>query len=368
MNDRPEVDPGRSWAGVGLPDLLARHDLADLPERPFAHDGWSGSTLTMIDRGDRRFILKRTSAGQDWIVRATCDDDLREAWLAWAGVGSEWSASSLGLVGPHLGAARDDTGDGAAILMTDVSAELIAWDRPGDGPTVDGAVLDTVLSAIARLHVVGGQTPELEGAPWCPLPERLGLLTRSAALRYQAAGNPVGARFLAGWDAFDRSAPGPARGLVARLSADPTSLVAALDRLPATLLHGDLKLANVALMPDGVGLIDWQMAMRAPIAVELGWFLVSNAAQLPEVPDTVLARYRAARAALAGDDERAEEGVSSDDWDAQVDLAILVGLLLRGWRKGLDAEAGLILPTGVSAQDDLAWWTERAIAAAVRRL
>ena len=35
---------------------------------------------------------------------------------------------------------------------------------------------------------------------------------------------------------------------------------------------------------------------------------------------------------------------------AGADLAILVGLLLRGWRKGLDAEAGVTLASGVSAQ------------------
>ena len=50
------------------------------------------------------------------------------------------------------------------------------------------------------------------------------------------------------------------------------------------------------------------------------------------------------------------------------DLAILVGLLLRGWRKGYDAEAGITLASGVTARDDLAWWCERAVEAADRLL
>ena len=54
--------------------------------------------------------------------------------------------------------------------------------------------------------------------------------------------------------------------------------------------------------------------------------------------------------------------------EPQDDLAILVGLLLRGWRKGLDAEAGITLASGVSARDDLAWWCERAVEAADRVL
>ncbi len=56
------------------------------------------------------------------------------------------------------------------------------------------------------------------------------------------------------------------------------------------------------------------------------------------------------------------------DWETQVDLAFLVGLLLRGWRKGLDAEAGVLLASGIAAEDDLAWWCERAVEAAGRRL
>ena len=56
------------------------------------------------------------------------------------------------------------------------------------------------------------------------------------------------------------------------------------------------------------------------------------------------------------------------DWAAQVDCAWIVGLLLRGWRKGLDAEAGARLASGVAAADDLAFWCERAVDAASRRL
>jgi hypothetical protein len=95
------------------------------------------------------------------------------------------------------------------------------------------------------------------------------------------------------------------------------------------------------------------MAMVAPVAIELGWFLVSNVSALPLPAGEVLDRYRAQ--AGAGDPR-------SDD------LAILVGLLLRGWRKGADAAAGATLASGVSAMDDLAWWCERAVEAADRLL
>ena len=254
--------------------------------------------------------------------------------------------------------------------MPDLSEELIAWERPGDDPGVPRSLLDSVLTAAARLHFIGRRLPAQGSVPWCPLPERILLLARPTAEGYRDDGNPVGERFLAGWDAFDRQAPAAARDLVRRLAADPQPLVAALGELPSTMLHGDLKLSNVASMPDGIAFIDWQMATFAPIAVELGWFLVSNVAQLPEGPEAILERYRGLAESIAAGrgfgDARLDPGLG--DWAAQVDLAILVGLLLRGWRKGLDAEAGVTLPTGAAAADDLAWWSDRALEAAARRL
>jgi hypothetical protein len=42
--------------------------------------------------------------------------------------------------------------------------------------------------------------------------------------------------------------------------------------------------------------------------------------------------------------------------------------MLRGWRKGLDADAGLVTACGWSAAEDLAWWSAEAVDAAARRL
>ena len=306
--------------------------------------------------------MKRTSWAVDWIARATRDHALREAVLA-----ADPVPLPPGLASAHLGAAADGTS--AAILMPDLSAWLIPWDR-GDGgaAVVDGEALERVLGATAAIHAMPwgellDATPE-DGTwwPWCPVRERVQLLSRPSAARYRAGGLWVGDRFLSGWDAFDRLAPGPARDVVEDLTTDPGPLLAALERLPATGLHGDLKVANVALLPDGrAACIDWQLTTYAPVAVEMGWLLVANVAQLAVAPDAVLEGYRAALEAAGGGD-------LVGDWAAQRDLAILVGLLLRGWRKGLDAAAGVVLPTGVAAGDDLRRWSDEAVAAATRRL
>jgi hypothetical protein len=343
------------WARRTLPELLAEQGLIGVAEAPFPNNGWSGAELTRLVRGDgAAFILKRTSWAMDWIARSTRDHSIREAVVAADPIPFQPPLSSA-----YLGAAIDD--GRAAILMPDLTDELLPWDDTGGAVSVP--TLDRVLEAFAALHALPWAElrarPEGERWPWCPLRERIELLTPEAARRYQAGGLSIGARFLEGWAAFDRLAPPGASELMDRIGRDTARLRAALDRLPSAGLHGDLKLANVALRPDGtVSFIDWQMTMFAPLAVDMGWFLVSNVSQLPLAPGEVFEHYLAS----AGDSP------AVGDPEAQLDLTILVGLLLRGWRKGLDAVAGLTLPTGQPAIDDLRWWSERAMIAASRRL
>jgi hypothetical protein len=333
-----------------LADVLRRHGLAGVREEPFPNDGWSGASLTLLRRGDgKRFVLKRDSLARDWIARATGDGPvLREAWFAANG-----PVLPAPLRASYLGVGVD--GDEVGLLMPDLTGVLFDWDAP-----VSIDALDRVLGGLATLHAHPWlETLRIEEGQWCRLAERVTLICRGSLERPGPARDAVGARILPGWDAFDRLAPGAAREVIASLGADPGPLLSALAALPSTLLHGDLKLANVGIEPDGtIDLVDWQMVTVAPVAVELGWFLVSNVASLPLPPDDVLARYHAAMATRGP--------AASGDWDAQVDSAMLVGLLLRGWRKGADAEAGLTLASGVSAADDLAWWCDRIVTAANR--
>jgi hypothetical protein len=336
---------------MGLPDLasvLAEHGLADSPEEALRHDGWSGARLTRVTRADgKQFVLKRDGLARDWIARATGDRSVvREAQLVAAR-----PAMPPPVRLPHLAAAQD--GDDVVLVMPDLTGTLLTWEAP-----VDEATLDRVLAALAALHAAPWHEQISAGFPWTALDARLLLLTRHAAASYEAEGNHVGERFRLGWDAFDRQAPPAARHLIDELTAAPGPLLAALERLRGAGLHGDLKLGNVGLGEDGTAwLIDWQMTLVAPVAVELGWFLVCNVAGLPVGPDEVLERYR-----------RATGRAADDAWAKERDLALVAGLLLRGWRKGLDAEAGLALPTGSSAAEDLQWWAREAVLAAARRL
>jgi hypothetical protein len=338
------ADPGPGGLEP-LADLLRRHDVDLASEAPFPNDGWSGALMTRFrDGAGHPLILKRDSLARDWIARATADGEVpREAWFAAHRPALPWPVRA-----PYLGAGWDAAAGEAGILMPDRSDVLFDWHR---ALTVDQ--LDRVLAALATLHGHRwGSALEDGAAHWTPWRQRLTLICRPALERPGPARDAVAERLLPGWDAWDRLATPAARAVIDDLAADPQPLLDALAGEPSTLLHGDLKLANVGVAEDGaVELVDWQMVMVAPAAVELGWFLVSNVDGLPLPAPAVLERYWNLRGVPPG---RAD------------DLAILVGLLLRGWRKGLDAEAGIRLGSGVSAADDLAWWCDRAVEAAGR--
>ena len=305
--------------------LLAAHGLTGSDEQPFAHTGFSGATLSRLVRDDgQAFVLKRMSIERDWIMRATDDTACREAAFADAHI-------DLGerIRTPAAGAARD--GDGYALLLHDVTDDLLP----------QGAITDSQLSAIIAGMVSLHAQPAPTALPWCDLTQRLTLLTPATARIAAQYGAPVATDIIDGWRLFDEHATAGAERIIASVIADPAPLIDALERMPTGFLHGDLKFDNIALPPGGrLWLIDWAMTLIAPPAVELGWFLAINSRRLTVPLDDVMSRYADAA------------GMSVKLRSRHDALTVLCGLLLRGWRKALDADAG--------EPAELRWWSERA--------
>lgn len=313
-----------------LADLLAKHGLASVEETPFPHTGFSGAALTRLAREDgASFVLKRMAIDRDWIMRATDDVDCREAAFAAAQVDLGPHAAS-----PAIGAAID--GDEYAALMRDITPDLLPQGA------ITRAQLDRIIGAMAALHRV--PAPVRSSISWCDVRSRLTLLTPAGAAIARSYGAPVARDIIEGWRLFDQHAPPSVRDLIHALFEDPSPLLRALTALPPAFLHGDLKFDNIGIDPGGqVWLIDWAMTLVAPPAVELGWFLAINSRRLPGTLDEVMRRYVDAAAVPMELRER-HDG-----------LTVLCGLLLRGWRKALDADGG--------RPAELAWWCERAEAA-----
>ena len=313
----------------GIAALLDAHGLDGAVETTFAHTGFSGATLTRLVRSDGvSFVLKRMSIERDWIMRATDDLACREAAFADASINLGDAVRT-----PAIGAAHD--GDGYALLMRDITTDLLP------AGVISATQLDAVIAGMAVLHA----RPAPAGVPWCDLTRRLTLLTPTTARVAESYDAPVARDVVEGWRLFDMHATPRTRALIHDLFEDPSPLTRALAQTPAAFLHGDLKFDNIGI--DGAGrlwLIDWALTLVAPPALELGWFLAINSRRLPVSLDEVLRRYH--DAAAMAPELRAHH-------DA---LTVLCGMLLRGWRKALDAATG--------DGDELGWWCERVEAAA----
>jgi hypothetical protein len=321
--------------------LLREHGLGGAVERPAPGGGYTGSTMTIVEQGGRRFWLKRISGEPDWIRRATDDRDCREALIA---ISPLLDRMPPEVDAPFIGAARD--GDGFALLLRDVPV------IPDDGSALDEAALDAILAAAASLHAVFWDDDLEDPAfPMYPPIDRVLMLTPALGESLTAQGIDFG--IARGWRVFHERAPARAVRLVDALLEDPSPLAAMLDALPVTLAHGDLKVSNIAVDGTRVSFIDWQGATYAPVAVELAWFLSVNSSRLPLAFEEILKRYgRMLRSRLG---ERRWQDVQ---WEAQLGLVAICGLLMYGWGKALDAEA--------ARPAELAWWCERAAVAADR--
>ena len=386
----------RHWDGRTLPDLLAEHGLADAPEAAFANDGWSGASLTRLVRPSdgAAFVLKRTSWAVDWIARSTRDHALREGFIA---------ATPLPLpeplVAPYLGAAADGTA--VAMLMPDLSDRAA---RLGAGRGAGGrgaASSGSSRRSRASTPAPGRSRPRPDpGYVWPTVPARRAAAAPRAPVRRATGGRrrrrrravprglgrpSTGGRRRPRVELVRsaRRRPGAAAGRARRAARDGAPRRPQAQQRRAARGRPDRahRLADDDARPGrGRARLAARRQLRGPA----------------DRPEAVLDAYRRAIAALDGEvirvgapfddrcayppdalaavfgEDEPARSRSADavlgDWAAQVDLAWIVGLLLRGWRKGTDAEAGAVIGSGVAATDDLGWWCDRAVEAAGRRL
>lgn len=219
--------------------------------------------------------------------------------------------------------------------MRDLGDRVFTWKD-----TLSVGQTSTVLSAVADLHaaylgrVLDGLTP---------LHDVVGLF-EPARIR-PLAGNKLVDYALRGWELFAEVAPDPVGERVLALAQDVTPLVAALEKLPATLLHGDLTTVNMALAP-GLVLIDWGTATCGPAELDVGRFLAGCAHLLALGFDDVLAAHREAA------------GPAYDE--AATRLGLLAGLTWLGWNKALDIAEHPDPAVRDRERAALPWWLHQA--------
>jgi hypothetical protein len=336
---------------AGEPVVTMRE--VDLEERASA---WSGSGLSVVEvvlvsGASRRYVLKRVSAEWDYFMRVTDDDLGREAGV--------WRSGLLDLLPPEIGhsylaCARD--GGGWAILMRDIGPSLIL-----NRGTITYDEHVAILNGLAAMHATFWDAPELAGAATglCPPDIHYSIISPATARRHIDAPGVMPLAAQQGWDNLASLLPPDVFDLCLSLTNDPTPLVAALARFPQTLVHGDARIANIAIEWTGdkpiPTLIDWAIAGVNVAPLDLIWYLGARTPWLPGDRGEAMAIYRDALRRHLG------ARFNPDDWQPMLDLSILGGLIRFGWYTASEITRGR-----EQARADLAWWTDRARAGVER--
>ncbi len=327
--------PQRRPLSVSVDELLegatARHSFA-----PTASRSSSQFEQVVID-GDR-FVVKYVHPDDDFLMRAAGDIgciprrvweaglmDLAPACIDHATVGvAPWGRN----------------GWGAAILMRDVSRELIA---DGAAP-VEEHVHTSVIAHLAAWSAQAWGWRDSVGL--LRDGQRWEYFSPSSLQTEESLGfpEPVPRIALDGWHAFAQRVPAKVASVVAEVRDDATALAHALAATPSTLLHGDWKFGNLGSAHDGrTVLIDWTYVGAGPVCHELAWYLALNCARLP-VGHTKESTIDLLRRELL------LRGVEVEPWwERQLGLCLLGALAQFGWEKALGDDA------------ELRWWSERAL-------
>ncbi len=302
--------------------------VARVERTPIGRLGHSGATherlQVQLQNGDRlALVLKRTQLSDDWTAFASGDGLGREVQLLrTSALGAVWDA----FANPYVACAVEP--DQIGLLMDDLSGHI--WpDRVGvsaQRPILEPEE-DAVLGALGRLHARYWQSEALT-LPWLLQPPiRFNLMGPHASWRERL---PHGHQISRGWAAALSHLPGPVAEL---LTTPPEQLFRRYADLPRTLLHGDAKVPNFALLPDGrVAALDWAWVGVGPPTIEVGWYLAINGGRLARPRDAVLGRYRQLLEA------ELRTALSNDLWDRLVGIGVLCGAVMLLWEKALALE------------------------------
>ena len=318
---------------------------------------------------ERTRVLKYAEPLAGWLGAISDDALIREAQLAASGLLADLPC---GIVTPTLAVAFHGPRSqptGAALLMRDAQPYLPCHPYqtpPGTLPTSARALAER----LAQLHARFWNDPRLDDpALGLMSPERALLVTGPLGVAERLlASDPLPYLTIAdeSWRDFFTLAGDAASRRFRAIMEQPDRMAQAINRLPRTLVHGDVWGPNMGWLParDGAPrrllLFDWALALAGPAPYDILW----QCGAWPTVsPTRLLAFYRAklARALRA-------QGQPLDDatWLALADAGYLRTVLTCG--EGM-ARLALTAPAGTARSSALAWlrwWINRALHAADR--
>ncbi|MDX1565503.1 MAG: phosphotransferase [Phycisphaeraceae bacterium] len=314
------VDPGALRCILGVE--------GDVRVEPMDTFGYSAARFDRVTTGATGpFIVKRVATADDWLSNRTKDRVGREAALM---TSPAWDLLCESFRLPYRAVATDNGRYG--LLMEDWSAWLLPDERAPIAADDETLILD----AMARLHARFWESPELETFDWLHRPADffyiLGPRDHESGQVPGISSRQLQGAVREGW-AVARSLLGPETWNA--ITCPPQRFAESFAHLPCTLVHGDAKMANFAILPDQqVGLFDWAFAGRTQGTCDLGWYLAVNASRLARPQERVITQYRSFL--------EAHLGCPLDDglWAELVEAGLLCGAMMLGWAKAAAVAAG----------------------------
>lgn len=315
--------------------------LANVERQVFDSGGFSSSTFVKIKAtqqsgGTTKFVLKRTRLSDDWLSQRTSDSTGREAAMVTdAALSAVWDFFAC----PYRACASSNGEIG--LLMDDLSNYLL----PDEREPISVLHEDLVIAALAEMHARFWESDELT-MDWLLAPaDYLRVMGPGDHPSDEQAPPPESLRDMMrdGWETALNELPSSISHQLVRPASE---LAEPWDRLPVTLLHGDTKIANLAVFPDRrVAALDWGFAGRAPCTFELGWYLAVNATRLARGKDHLVSWYRhRLEIALGG-------RLYDHLWNDMILAGVVCGAMMLLWTKGYALRVDR-----PGAREEFAWW------------
>ncbi|MCG6658966.1 phosphotransferase [Halomonas campisalis] len=242
--------------------------FAEPAKAQFLDGGRTGARVTRLSCADGASFVLKVIPRQRAFREALGHDGEAAAWLA-----GTTRALPSPLVNPTLDASFHPERDEWWLLMEDVSPGIVSRSGWTEGHTRQ------LFTAMAGLHAAHWEDPAIPRAG-------IGDLAATTALLVEIALHEATGRASVEWAAssaeqfqvprvllpgFLEAAGDRNADFYLALLRRWRDIVSALDDYPPTLLHGDLRRANIAFMDERVVLFDWELAARGSAAADLAW-------------------------------------------------------------------------------------------------
>jgi hypothetical protein len=249
--------------------------------------------------------------------------------------------------------------------MHDVTDALFPPHDPYIGVSIGEADHACFLDALAALHARFWD--EAVGAPappgFCSPGDRYHAFSPEMGRREGDGPDPYPRIIREGWSLLPTLIDPVVADLVLALADDPTLLTAAQARYPQTIVHGDPRPPNLGRLATGTSkppviLLDWHFVGPGVPGVDLTWYLYTTGPGRRLSHAAVIDCYRERLARYLG--SRFDEGW----WQSQLELSLLGQMLRCGQDMAWAAVRHESPAVRAWAQEELAWWSEQALAGA----